>query len=163
MSAVAFSECLCRRMANTQAVCRNDYTLSESGKSVSLVPRQGEQVTAYALDGCVFNDNQPKCDGLFIFQKANRRAAFLVELKGAHHIAHAFAQLAFVRQSRPEYRQILTSYFGSVMPLERAFVVSNGLLTKHEHEQLEDAYGIRVSAVLHSEPTTPVPDLRRYL
>jgi hypothetical protein len=47
--------------------------------------------------------------------------------------------------------------------IERAFIVSNGFLTKPEKEKLENQHRIRVEAILHCEGATPVPDLRQYL
>lgn len=161
-----YQHCVCERMANTQPLCADQLTFREEGKQVRLVPRRDEQAVAVVLDGCVFQDAQLKCDGLFLWCGRNSKAAVLVELKGAHHIAHAFEQLAFVRGNRPEYQELLSALQdcpGGGMPRQMAIIVSNGLVSRPEQERLENAHGIRVRAVLHCEATSPIPDVRKYL
>ena len=160
-----FEECVCCKMPNNYDLCQDILTFSEKGKKVRLVIRPGEEAKALVLDGCVFKDNKLKCDGLFLFQKGNKKFALLVELKGAHNIAHAFQQLAYVQKSRKEYLQLVDRFQrdGVGKLTEKAFIVSNGQLTKTEQESLENQYGIRVTSVLLCEATSPIPDLSKYL
>lgn len=78
-----YQDGVCRKMGNTQAQCLGELTLGEQGKQIRLSPKAGERAVAIVLDGCVLRDNQPKCDGLFLWQGNQRHAAVLVELKGA--------------------------------------------------------------------------------
>jgi hypothetical protein len=74
-------------------------------------------------------------------------------------------QLHYMRTNRPEYKQIKTLFMaeqtGSLK--HEAFVVSNYIVSGVDKHKLEEKYGIRVKAILHSEATSPVPDVRRYL
>ncbi len=165
MNIAPYQHCVCRTYCNTLDLCDGETCFAEQGKKVKLVPRAGEEVVAVVLDGCVFTDNRPKCDGLFLWAGGNRKAAILVELKGAGALPHAFEQLAYVKKNRPEYRQLLDSLnrLPGSRAVEKAFIVSNGMLSKPKKETLENRFGIRVAEVLHCEAATPVPDLRRYL
>ncbi len=165
MNIAPYQHCACEHMPNTQSLCADSLTFREEGKQVRLVPRRGEQATAVVLDGCVFQDDHLKCDGLFLWRGRNRKAAVLVELKGANHIAHAFEQLAYVRRKRPEYQALLAILEGvpGGVPMQVAIIISNGMLSRPEHERLENACGIRVRAVLYCEPTSVIPDVREHL
>ena len=92
-----FEECVCRKMPNNYDLCQDILTFSEKGKKVRLVIRPGEEANALVLDGCVFKDNKLKCDGLFLFQKGNKKFALLVELKGTKivSISHHPSVLSF--------------------------------------------------------------------
>ncbi len=160
-----FQHCVCQKMANVQSCCLHEHGFSEQGKKVKLTPKTGEELLAVVLDGCVFDDYLLKCDGLFLFASPNRKAAILIELKGAGDIPHAFEQLVFVRTHRPQYKALLSNLNQLPGPkaLEMAFIVSNGFLTKPQKEKLENQHGIRVVAVLHCEAVSQVPDLRQYL
>ena len=46
---------------------------------------------------------------------------------------------------------------------EKFAIVSNGTLEKNQLEELENRYNIRVKKILHSEATTPIPDLKELL
>lgn len=152
-------------MGNNYAVCQSELSLEEQGKKVTLGIRRNEEAKALVLDGCVFNDNETKCDALYLLKGHNRKVAALVELKGAGDIPHAFEQLAYTRSKRPEYQQLLRQLdLGGPGQLEeKAFIVTNGILPKPKREKLENQFNIRVSEVLHSEPTRKVPDLRDYI
>lgn len=165
MNIAPYQDCACQRMPNTQSLCAGPLTLREEGKQVRLVPRRDEQAIAVVLDGCVFQDDHPKCDGLFLWRGRTRKAAVLVELKGANHIAHAFEQLAYVRRERPEYQDLLSvlETFPGGVPNQLAIIISNGMLSRPEHERLENTYGIRVRAVLYCEPASAIPDVRECL
>ncbi|GKT12709.1 MAG: hypothetical protein ISEC1_P1689 [Thiomicrorhabdus sp.] len=160
-----FNHCICLRMVNHQSLCDGKHGFSEQGKKVRFSTRSGESLMTVVMDGCILTDQQLKCDGLFFFQSSSKNLVCLVELKGANHIAHAFEQLAFVQKHRDEYIQLKQAFTtNSVGQLqEKAFIVSNGSLSKVEHEKLENQHSIRVTAILHSEATTPVPDLRNYI
>lgn len=160
-----FEHCECMRMGNAHALCQSELSLEERGKKVCLIPRTGEEAKAVVMDGCVLTDNNTKCDAIFLWAGRNRKVAALVELKGVGDIPHAFEQLAYTRRERPEYSQLVDRLNQAVPgPLHHlAFVVTNGLLGKPEQERLENQWGIRVKAVLHSEPRKKVPDLRYWL
>lgn len=159
-----YQHCVCLKMNNTLSLCLDEFTLSERGKQVRLAPRNGETTVAVVLDGCVMQDNQMKCDGLFLWKGRREAAAVLVELKGAGDIRHAFEQLAYTK-TRPEYRELVNHLRGisTGQVQERAVIVSNGILSKPERERLEDHHGIRVQAVLYSEASSPIPELRDHL
>jgi len=123
-------------MGRTPALCVGQYGFEENGIRVSCKPKRNEQVFAIQLDGCLLNDNDPKCDGAFIWQAPNRAALLLVELKGAGDIPHAFGQLAYVKNRRPEYQQ-LKSLITTPRPIEKAFIVSSGVISKPQKEKLE--------------------------
>ena len=117
------------------------------------------------LDGCVFTDNATKCDAMYLFKGHSKKVAALVELKGASDIAHAFTQLAYTRKHRPEYQRLKETLdnSGSGTSMEKAFIVSNGMLSKPERERLENQHGIRVNEILYSEPSSKVPDVREWI
>lgn len=144
--------------------CESVLSIEEQGKKVTLNTRSNEEAKALKLDGCVFTDNNPRCDALYLFKGSSRKVAALVELKGAGDIAHAFAQLAFTRKHRPEYCQLAAQLNQSAAGqlTEKAFIVTNGMLSKPEREKLENHHGIRVNEILYSEPSSKVPDLRKY-
>lgn len=159
------NHCICQRYENTQEACINEYTIMEQGKSVTLEPKNGEQVTAIIIDGCLITDNDPKCDALFLYDKGNRKFSFLVELKGAGDLPRAFKQLSYTRDNRREYWEIINRFnqTGSPRVQEKFVIVSNGMLSKPEIEVLEREYHILVKQILHSEPTTPRPDLKELI
>ena len=156
-----YQHCVCTRLDNTQPLCAAELTFSERGKQVRLTPKAGETAVAVVLDGCVMTDNHLKCDGLFLWKRRRTAAAVLVELKGAGDIRHAFEQLAHAR-TRAEYQELLQSMEDHQVR-EMAVIVSNGQLSKPEKERLEAQYDIRVKTILHSEASTPIPELRDYL
>jgi hypothetical protein len=159
----SFQSCVCRKMPQIHALCAGSHRFAEQGKSVALICKSGESVTALVLDGCIFTDNLPKCDGLFVFESSSNNVLALVELKGTD-IPQAFVQLAYVKFKRPEYSQIKQMCMQQIGQLkEKCFIVSNGAISKVEHEKLEQHYRIRVFPVLHSTATTPIPNLRNYL
>lgn len=139
--------------------------LEEEGKKVRLTLRTGEEAKALVLDGCVFTDNATKCDAMYLFKGHSKKVAALVELKGASDIAHAFTQLAYTRKHHPEYQRLKETLdnSGSGTSMEKAFIVSNGMLSKPERERLENQHGIRVNEILYSEPSSKVPDVREWI
>ena len=80
-------------------------------------------------------------------------------------LEHAFEQLAYMKNQRPEYLELsnLFSEEEKYNLYEKSFIVSNHIITRPQHQKLEKTNGIRVSQILHSEATTPIPNLRDYL
>lgn len=159
-----FESCVCVRKGDPSDSCAERLVLQEKGKKVTLRPRQSESAKLLVLDGCVFKDNLLKCDGIFFYEKGNKAHMILVELKGGD-IDHAFEQIKYTREQRTEYSSLknLFSQNRSGSILESAFVISNHWIDRVSHQKLEKTYGIRVKAVLHSEATTPISDLRSWL
>jgi hypothetical protein len=160
-----FDHCECKRMGNSYALCRSELALEERGKKVCLSLRRGEEAKVLVLDGCVFADHLMKCDALYLYKSPSRKVAALVELKGAGDIPHAFAQLAYTKRYRPEDAHLKNqlAQAGPGALVEKSFIVTNGMLPKPEIERLENRHEIRVSAILHSEPSKKMPDLREWL
>jgi len=160
-----FNHCVCKRVVKSHGLCEGQFSFAEKGKKIKLIPRSGEQVASIVLDGCVFQDDRLKCDGLFLFIGHNQKAAILVELKGAWDIPHAFEQLSYVKRHRSQYQSFVKNLCeaGPGQLREKAFIVSNGILSKTEKEKLENQYGIRVAAILTCENVSSVPDLRQHL
>lgn len=159
-----YETCVCKRRSVPHSLCNGVLEFEEKGKKVKLVPRNGEEAKAVVIDGCVCNDSHLKCDGIFLLRSNNKNYMILVELKGKN-IDHAFEQLAYVRNHRPEYTELKQLFMenqpGSLR--HEAFIVSNFVLKKVEHQKLENTYNIRVKGILHSEATKPVPDIRTLL
>jgi hypothetical protein len=160
----AFETCVCLSRAIPNVLCDSNLSFEEKGKKVKITTRAGEVAKALAIDQCVCTDKQLKCDGMFLYRRQNKHWMILIELKGSE-IEHAFEQLHYMRNNRPEYNQVETLFMagqkGSIK--HEAFVVSNYIATIVEKQKLEEQYGIRVKAILHSEASSPVPDVRRYL
>lgn len=160
------NNCKCQKYNNTQSECINEYTISEKGKSIQLIPKSSnEQVSAIVIDQCVIKDNQTKCDALFLFQSNHKKVSFLTELKGAGDIPKAFFQLTYTRRNRQEYKDIIQKFkaVDEKKIIEKFVIISNGILEKTKWEKLEREYNIRVSQILYSEATTPIPNLRDYI
>lgn len=92
----AFQTCVCQRMANVCELCDGVNGFRGQGKVVRFSIRPGENVDALVIDCCVLADNQPKCDGLFVFTSQSKSTLALAELKG-REMTTAFEQLAFVK------------------------------------------------------------------
>jgi len=163
ISVAGFQHCVCRGRGRPHTLCDGELTFEENGKKIRLSLRSGEEAVAIVLDGCVFRDNDTKCDGLFLWKKGtSKKCAILVELKGTD-LERAFEQIAYVRSNRPEYREIFDAFKsdqGASTVVEKAVIVSNGTLTKPQWVKLENQYGFRVLLVLDSDATTPVTDAR---
>lgn len=160
-----YGHCVCTRMKSDQDLCAGEWTFSEKGTKVCLRPRPGDEVLALVLDNCVFTDNKPKCDGLFIFRSGPKKRLFLVELKSSTDIPHAFEQLAYVTYSRDEYRMLKQrlSAAGPGKVIEKSFVITRTTIPKPQKDRLENSFGIRVNAIIPSGPTRKTPDLREYV
>ncbi len=165
MDTLAYPQCVCKRMpAQNPALCSGPFTFAEKGKKVRLTPGPDEQVLALVLDGCVLTDNQPKCDGLFLWCGRGKGAAILIELKGTD-LGKGFEQLAYVLHHRPEYRhlrqQLADNCTGPVK--DKAFMITSAPISYPQKEALEERYGIRVAAILHSDASSKIPELRTRL
>jgi hypothetical protein len=159
-----FQNCVCRGRANPNDLCDGPLSFEEKGKKVTLEPKAGEEAIAVVIDGCVCVDKVAKCDGMFLYKRINKRWIILVELKGGD-LEHAFEQLAFMKSHRTEYKEFynLFSEENRYSLCEKAFIVSNHILQRTEHQKLEKENGIRVTKILHSAATKPIPNLRDYL
>jgi len=159
-----FQNCVCRGRANPNDLCDGQLTFEEKGKKVTLEPKAGEEAIAVVIDGCVCADNVSNCDGMFLYKRNNKRWIILVELKGGD-LEHAFEQLAYMRNQRQEYKELynLFSEDQNYSLHEKSFIVSNHILQRIDHQKLENENGIRVSKILYSEATKPIPNLRNYL
>ena len=164
ISVAGFDRCVCSGRRHPHRLCDGELAFEEKGKKIRLSPKSEEDGVAIVLDGCVFDDDETKCDGLFLWKRAtSKKCAILVELKGAHDIEHAFEQIAYVRGNRPEYRKIVDAFRsdpGTSTVLEKAVIVSNGMIGGRKLEKYEEQYGIRVRAVLDSDATTRMTDVR---
>ena len=154
--------CICQNYKNELDQCVDAYTVREGGKSVKLIPYKKESAMTIILDGCVMQDNETKCDALFLYAKENRKFSFLVELKGAGDLPKAFEQLGYTRHYRQEYSEIIQKL--NELPGNKAkelfVIVSNGQMTKPEQERLENEHRVRVKKILYCEGNAKIPDLR---
>jgi len=163
MNLSQYDDCICKKYNNTLDECKSQYMIGEQGKFVKLEPKSNEKVVVMIIDGCIISDNDTKCDALFLYEKPTKKYSFLVELKGASEIEKAFKQLSYTKYNRDEYKIILNIFDNNKNIIERFAIVSNGVIEKTRLTELEDIHGIRVRQILHSEATTPVPDLRKLI
>lgn len=159
-----FETCVCQSNGIPNKLCADHLSFEEKGKKVRITIRQGEEAKALVIDQCVCIDNNKKCDGMFLYRMGNKHWMILVELKGTH-IVDAFEQLIFMRKHRTEYKEIESLFMKGQKgtPKHEAFIVSNMIITPVEKQKFEQKLGFRVKAVLHSEATRDVPDIRRFL
>lgn len=159
-----FEDCVCIANGRPHRLCQGNLSFEEKGKKVRLSIKRGEEAKALVIDGCICNDNDSKCDGLFLYRQGIKNWMILVELKGTD-LDRAFSQLAYTRNDRVEYAEI-KDLFMQDQPgrlLEAAIIVSNRIPDKNELQKLENAHALRLKACLHSEATTPIPDIREIL
>jgi len=158
---LSMTTCVCNSNGDPCKLCCDRLCFEEKGKHVKLIPRKAESAIALALDQCVFQDNDLKCDGLFILSQANRSYVLLVELKGVD-IQHAYEQLAYVLNSRPEYREILDHVRANAAGrlVQKSFIVSSGVLGAKEKQKLENTWNIRPVLIAGQKPADKAPDLR---
>lgn len=159
-----FETCVCQERSVPDSLCDGDLSFEEKGKKVKLSLRENEEAKAVAIDQCVCIDNELKCDGLFLYRRRNKHWIIMVELKGSD-IEHAFEQLAYMRNKRPEYKEIEKLFMNNENgeAQQEAFIVSNVMVSPVDKQKLEKSNGIRVKAILHSVATKPVPDIRQFL
>lgn len=161
------NKCICLDYNSIPKECVNRYTISEKGKSVKLQTKNSdEDVCVIILDQCMITDNNTKCDAIFLYKKGNsKKISFLVELKGAGDIEKAFEQLSYTKLNRLEYKNIIEKFveINNTKLEEKFVVVSNGMISKSDHEKLEKAYNIRIKTILYSEAISPIPDLKELI
>jgi hypothetical protein len=62
---------------------KKNHPVSERGKTFRLINNAGFEFIVFKVDHCLINDNnEKKCDFLFIVDKKQECAAYFVELKG---------------------------------------------------------------------------------
>jgi hypothetical protein len=160
MIEIANEECVCTKYSTSLNVCKNHYMVQENGKSIQLKPRNPQdKVKVIIIDNCVIKDARMRTDCLFLFERNAKHYSFLVELKGRHHLQHAFKQLSATKEYS-EYREIISKMHN---PINKYVIVSDIQLNAKEMQKLENEYGIRVGKIVHSEPNTPIPDLKDYI
>jgi hypothetical protein len=159
----SFETCVCKRRGVPSDSCADQLVLQEKGKKVTLKPKIREQAKLLIFDKCLINDNQLRCDAIFFLETESKAFMILTELKG-EDINHAFQQLVYTREKRSQYALLKTFFDESTGKTinEEAFVISNYQISKVGLQRLEKSHGIRVKAVLHSEASTPMPDLRNW-
>ena len=112
------SHCICPKIkiSNTPEECKDQYTISEQGKSITLKPKNNqENVMAIVIDQCIISDGRTKCDALYLYKKSNKKYSFLVELKGAGDIEKAFKQLSYTRDSREQYDDTIINFCSTLL------------------------------------------------
>jgi len=159
-----FESCVCQRKGTPSTACEAILVLQEKGKKVTLRTRSGESAKLLILDACVLNNKLPKCDAVFLFEKRNKKYIILTELKGSD-INHAFEQIKYTKEYRTVYKELIELLRENEKgtPIELAFVISNHKIDRVTHQKLELTHKIRVKQILHSEATSPMPDLRNWL
>lgn len=94
----------CRSYSGDKKNC----VVSENGKAFRLINNSGFEFAHYKVDSCLIKDNnEQKCDHLFVVDKKHEGAAYFVELKGTR-LADAINQLLnsinILYKSLPEYK-----------------------------------------------------------
>ena len=157
-----FNTCVCQADNNPVPMCAGALVLRERGKSVKLLPKNGEEAIAVILDQCVVK-NTATCDGLFLLKTPHMKWMIPVELKGTHFY-DAFQQLATTMHELPEFDEI-TNIFKADEQIKiniHAVVISNAILNTRDQRKLEQTHNIRVKKILHSTATKPIEDIRKY-
>lgn len=158
--------CICLENKSPCNLCCGDLCFLDAGIRVVLRPKKNEIAVAVALDGCVFKDNQKKCDGMFVLSRSDRIDILLVELKGSH-LADAYEQIAYVLNHRKEYNDII-SHLASLNTVNRpvrqsSVIVSTGWINPRDKQKLENAWGVRPAIITAKKPAGAAPDLRNTL
>jgi len=164
-SCISKEECICKKYSNTINECIDILTIRDSGKQIKLTTKPNDKAIAIVIDKCLITDENTKCDAMFLFQSSTKKVSFLIELKGFGEIEKAFKQLSFTKNNRDEYKSIIKCFtrLDTKKVKEKFIIVTNGKLDNIKKEQYENEYGIRISAILTNEATTPIPDLRDYI
>jgi hypothetical protein len=158
--------CICLGNKSPCDLCCGDLCFLDAGIHVVFRPKKNETAVAVALDGCVFKDNQKKCDGMFVLSRSDRIDILLVELKGSD-LADAYEQIAYVLNHRKEYNDVV-SRLANLTPVKRpvrqsSVIVSTGLIKRNAQQKLEKAWGIRPAIITVQKPAGAAPDLRNTL
>ena len=156
----SYNKCICQQYNSIPPECNGQYIFRDSGKQVQLQPDNARsKVFLIAIDNCLIAGGRTKCDCLFLYKKDNdKRYTFLVELKGKGDIPKAFRQLSITRES-DEYKNI-TNQFKPTKGGEKFVIISDIQLNTTELRKMEDTYKIRVGQIVHSDPRSPIPDLK---
>lgn len=162
----ALQHCVCVANKDPCDLCCGELCFLDQGIRVKLTTKGGEEAIGLALDGCVFTDNQKKCDGLFVLKQDRQVFIVLVELK-ATHVEDAYEQIAYVRNDRQEYAD-LTKYLGELVAnrsqiRQQAFIVSTSAIDRRTQQKLEKSSGIRPRIITLGKPSSSAPDLRAEL
>ncbi len=153
-----YAKCICRHYDSFPPECVGQYRFRDSGKQIQLEPKNArEKVFLIAIDNCLISGARTKCDCLFLYKNdKDRTFSFLVELKGRGDIPKAFWQLSETRKSN-EYKSIVAQF----SPMKEKFIiVSDRQLNMNELRKFEEVYKIRVGQIVHSDPQSPIPDLK---
>jgi hypothetical protein len=156
--------CVCIRRGDPSSACGDQLVFQERGKKVSIRPKSHEKAKLVVLDSCFITNKYPKCDAVFFLETETKGFALLIELKG-DDIDHAFEQLKFTKEKQLQYVELkdLFSKATGKACKEYAFIVSNHQINKIKLQKLEKTHEMRVKAILHSEATMKIPDIRAYL
>jgi hypothetical protein len=118
-----------------------------------------------ALDGCVFTDNQKRCDGLFVLKQARQVFIVLVELK-ATNVTDTHAQIGYVRHDRREYTDLVEHLSGLVGHrnniIKREFIIATEVIGGPKRQNLEK-YKPRPRINTLGKPNSSAPDLQTVL
>ena len=161
----ALAHCICLANKSPCDLCCDGLCFLDQGIRVTIKPKGGEKAVALALDGCIFNDNQTKCDGLYILSQPGQILVLLVELK-ATHIDDAYNQISYVVNHRKEYSDVISharSITGHGTVREKSFIVTTGSINKRTQQKLEKAFGIRPEVITVEKPASAAPDLRKHI
>jgi hypothetical protein len=158
--------CICMANKSPCDLCCDRLCFLDEGIRVVFKPKRNEVAVAVALDGCVFRDNQKKCDGMFVLSRTGQIYVLLVELKGSH-IDDAFEQIFYVAKHRQEYADVISG-LAHLVPskrqiMEKSFIVSTGSMNRNDQQKLENTLGIRPKIITVEKPASAAPDLRQYL
>jgi len=159
-SCIQDKDCICKDYNSIPKECKDAKTIRDSGKSIKLEPKKGEESIAVIVDNCLIKKGV-KCDALFLL-KGKINYVVLVELKGFGEIEKAFRQLSKTRENS-EYKSIKECFCKDENCKEELFIVTNGILPKHKKERFENDNRVRIKAVLQNSATTTIPNLREYL
>jgi len=156
--------CVCKRKGNPSNCCDGELRFQEKGKKVTLTPRRQEHAKLLVLDSCYITNKNPKCDAVFFLQTASQGFVLLIEVKG-EDIDRAFEQIRYTKENQSQYTALKTKFIDSTGKAckEHAFIISNFQVTKIRLQQLEREHNVRVKAILYSEATTKIPDVRDYV
>jgi len=160
-SCIKDKNCICKKYNSYRNECIDKLTIGEKGKSVSLSIKNDAEALVAIIDKCIITDNKPKCDAIFLYRSNNKKISFLVELKGFGEIKKAFYQLSFTKE-REVYKKIIGCFenIDNKKVVQKFIIITNGILNKIQQERYEEIYKIRIKAILTSEATKPIPNLK---
>jgi hypothetical protein len=87
---------------------KKDCPVSEKGKTYRIINNSGFELKVYQVDPCLINENnQQKCDYLFVISEHDVRSAYFIELKGTgltDAINQIMNSVNFLYKSVQEYK-----------------------------------------------------------